>query len=132
MVDVQFGMAVTWNYFKIFQGRRGIDNLGYTMFGRAHYGNNKEFAGWNGTNLTFGDGNLNQHPFVSLDSVGHEWTHGVTAKTAGLISSMEAGAANESFSDIFGTMIEFSANVYGKLPTTLLGKIWASGSGSVV
>ena len=44
----------------------------------------------------------------SLDIMGHEFTHGVTASEAGLISEMESGALNESFSDIFGTMIERS------------------------
>ncbi len=34
---------------------------------------------------------------------------------------MESGAANESFSDIFGTMIEFNAG-YGKTPNYLIGE----------
>jgi Zn-dependent metalloprotease len=36
------------------------------------------------------------------DVVGHEWTHGYTQHTAGLIYRWQAGALNESFSDIFG------------------------------
>ena len=44
---------------------------------------------------------------VSLDVVGHEITHGVTQHSADLIYQNEPGALNESFSDIFGTAVEF-------------------------
>jgi hypothetical protein len=46
-------------------------------------------------------------PLVSLDVVGHEITHGVTEYSAGLLYANESGALNESFSDIFGTALEF-------------------------
>ncbi len=47
-------------------------------------------------------------PLVSLDIVGHEWTHGVIQTTAGLRAGYSmTRALNESFADIFGTMIEF-------------------------
>lgn len=39
-VDAQFGMTITWNYFLYDLGRRGIDNLGYKMISRVHYGSN--------------------------------------------------------------------------------------------
>ena len=49
-------------------------------------------------------------PFVaSLDVVGHELSHGVTEKTAGLIYELQSGALNEAFSDIFGEMVEARA-----------------------
>ena len=38
----------------------------------------------------------------SLDIIAHEFTHAVTASSAGLIYQKESGALNESFSDIFG------------------------------
>ena len=44
---------------------------------------------------------------ASLDVVGHELTHGVTAFTSRLLGTNEAGALNEAFSDIMGTSIEF-------------------------
>jgi thermolysin len=43
----------------------------------------------------------------SLDVVGHELTHGVTAFTSNLIPLNEAGALNEAFSDMMGSSIEF-------------------------
>ncbi|HWR81956.1 MAG TPA: M4 family metallopeptidase [Candidatus Deferrimicrobium sp.] len=49
---------------------------------------------------------------TAIDVIGHELAHGVTQDEAGLNydgSGGEPGALNESFSDIFGTMIEFYA-----------------------
>ncbi len=42
----------------------------------------------------------------TLDIIGHEFTHGVTQTEAGLVYQDESGALNESFSDIFGEMVE--------------------------
>ena len=43
---------------------------------------------------------------ASLDIIGHELTHGVTEHTSGLVYRDEAGALDESFSDIFGVLIK--------------------------
>jgi Zn-dependent metalloprotease len=42
----------------------------------------------------------------ALDFMGHEFAHGVTNTTSGLNGSNQAGALNESLSDIFGEIIE--------------------------
>jgi Zn-dependent metalloprotease len=39
------------------------------------------------------------------DIVGHEFTHGLTQATAGLVYLDESGAANEHYSDLFGNLI---------------------------
>jgi len=51
------------------------------------------------------------NPVVGLDVMGHEFTHMVTEHNGhgGLDYQGESGALNESFSDIFGTAIEFFA-----------------------
>lgn len=59
---------------------------------------------------------------MSVDTVGHEWTHGINGSTAKLFNSGESGAANESFSDIFGTMVEFFANNQFSPPDFLIGE----------
>lgn len=46
-----------------------------------------------------------QHSGV-IDVVGHEFTHAVTRRSSNLIYQAESGALNESFSDIFGFMVE--------------------------
>ena len=113
-VDAHFGAAQTWDYFLSVHGRRGIDGSGYRLLSRVHYGNNYNNAFWNGFLMTYGDGDgVTFSPLVSLDVVGHEITHGLTQKTAGLIYFKESGAANESFSDIFGTAVEFHADDAG-------------------
>jgi Zn-dependent metalloprotease len=56
--------------------------------------------------MSFGDGNGSTvRPLVSIDIIGHEVSHGVTASTADLIYNSESGGLNEATSDIFGTMI---------------------------
>ena len=47
---------------------------------------------------------MNTHE--ALDVVGHEFTHGVIRHTSNLVYERESGALNESFADIFGTMVE--------------------------
>ena len=39
---------------------------------------------------------------IALDVIGHELTHGVTEKEAGLAYFGQSGALNESISDVFG------------------------------
>ena len=48
-----------------------------------HYGSNYVNAFWDGTKMTYGDGDgVTYGPLVSLDVAGHEMTHGVTENTA--------------------------------------------------
>ena len=109
-VDAQYGTNVTWDYFKAVHGRNGIFGNGTGSFNRVHYGKNYVNAFWDGTKMTYGDGDgVDFGPLVSLDVTGHEMTHGVTENTAGLTYSGESGGLNESTSDIFGTLVEFSA-----------------------
>jgi hypothetical protein len=103
-VDAHYGAGLTWDYFLFRFGRLGINGLGYQLRSRVHFDANYSNAFWNGIEVTYGDGNGN--PLVTVDIVGHEITHGLTQMTADLIYAKESGALNESFSDIFGTMIE--------------------------
>lgn len=109
-VDAQYGTNVTWDYYKLVHGRNGIFGNGSGSFNRVHYGNGYVNAFWDGTKMTYGDGNGTTFgPLVSLDVAGHEMSHGVTENTAGLTYSGESGGLNEATSDIFGTMVEFYA-----------------------
>lgn len=54
--------------------------------------------------LVFGEG------FEIDDVVAHEFTHGVTQFTSGLIFFGESGAMNESFSDMWGEFVDLSNN----------------------
>jgi Zn-dependent metalloprotease len=110
-VDAQYGTNMTWDFYKTTFGRNGIFGNGTGSYNRVHYGSNYVNAFWDGTKMTYGDGDgTNYGPLTSLDVAGHEMSHGVTENTAGLTYSGESGGLNESTSDIFGTMVEFFAN----------------------
>ncbi|MCD4524902.1 M4 family metallopeptidase [Nocardioides sp. cx-173] len=109
-VDAHYGGAVTFDYFKQVHARNGIFGDGTGAPSRVHYGKGYVNAFWDGTKMTYGDGDgVEFGPLVSLDVAGHEMSHGVTENTAGLTYSGESGGLNEATSDIFGTMVEFYA-----------------------
>jgi zinc metalloprotease ZmpA len=110
-VDAQYGTNETWDFYKNTYGRNGIFGNGTGSYNRVHYGQNYVNAFWDGTKMTYGDGDGTSYgPLTSLDVAGHEMSHGVTENTAGLTYSGESGGLNEGTSDIFGTMVEFYAN----------------------
>ncbi|NOQ75715.1 MAG: PKD domain-containing protein [Crocinitomix sp.] len=105
--DAHWGAEMTYDYLLEVHGRNSIDNTGFQLNNYVHYGTNYFNAFWDGTRMTFGDGNGGSvTPLTSLDIAGHEVAHGLTTFTAGLIYYAESGALNESFSDIFGAAIE--------------------------
>ncbi|MEV4412002.1 M4 family metallopeptidase [Catellatospora sp. NPDC049609] len=113
-VDVHYGAANAWDYFKYRHGRNGIFGDGTGVESRVHRGDEWVNASWSLSQkvMQYGDGVDNAHPLVALDVVGHEMTHGVTQAEippSGLIYSGESGGLNETTSDIFGTMAEFYA-----------------------
>ncbi|HEY4568073.1 MAG TPA: M4 family metallopeptidase, partial [Kribbella sp.] len=109
-VDAQYGTNETWDYYKNVHGRNGIFGTGAGSFNRVHYGKKYNNAFWDGTKMTYGDGDgTNYGPLTSLDVAGHEMSHGVTEHSANLTYSGESGGLNESTSDIFGTAVEFYA-----------------------
>jgi len=124
-VDAQYGAAATWDFYKNTFGRNGIRNDGVGAFSRVHYGRNYVNAFWSDQCfcMTYGDGASNTHPLTELDVSGHEMSHGVTANTAGLNYSGESGGLNEATSDIFGTMVEFYANLSKDNPDYLIGEL---------
>ncbi len=128
-VDAHWFAQKTLDYFLAKHGRDGIDNKSNTTIGsgymlsRTHYGRNYNNAFWNGSSMTYGDGDgTSFNPFDSVDVVGHEMTHGITERTSNLAYNNESGAANESFSDIFGVAVEF----YTGSRTGFGGKVYAT------
>jgi Zn-dependent metalloprotease len=105
--DTHWAMEKIYEYYLNVLGRDSYDDSGSAMLSYIHFDNNVTNAFWNGSWATFGDGNAN--PLVYIDVVSHEFAHGLTGTSAGLIYAWESGALNESFSDIFGTAVEFAA-----------------------
>ncbi|OLR90055.1 M4 family metallopeptidase [Actinokineospora bangkokensis] len=132
-VDAHYGIMKTWDYYKNTHGRNGIENNGVGAVSYVHYGTNYANAGWDDSCfcMIYGDGSPGSKPFTALDVAGHEMSHGVTSATANLTYSGESGGLNESTSDIFGTLVEFTANSPADAPDYLIGeKIDINGNGS--
>ncbi|HEX8628562.1 MAG TPA: M4 family metallopeptidase [Catenuloplanes sp.] len=130
-VDVHYGMAQAWDYFKEKHGRAGIHDDGKGLVALVHMADAN--AGWYPycRCVKFGDGDRFSQPFTSLDIVAHEMAHGVTDATAALEYSGESGGLNEATSDIFGTLAEFHANNPADPPDYLVGEKLDIRGGSV-
>jgi len=109
--DAHYGTAATYDYFYNTFGRNSIDGNGHVLKSYVHFSNGYVNAFWNGLWMTYGDGNNSGYSALTcIDIVAHEITHGLTQHSAGLVYSYESGALNESFSDIFGVVVDFYAN----------------------
>lgn len=108
--DAHWGAEGTYDFYLNEMGRDGLDGSGMLMQSYVHYDNGYDNAFWDGQVMTYGDGSQSAggfNPLVAIDVCGHEFTHGVTENSSNLDYQDESGALNESFSDIFGTAIEF-------------------------
>ncbi len=113
--DAHWGAEKTYDYYFTRYNRNSVDNAGLALKSYVHtsliaqgYPDNVN-AFWDGTKMSYGDGNATYKPLTALDIAGHEITHAVTQFSSNLTYSSESGAMNEGFSDIFGTAIEFYA-----------------------
>jgi Zn-dependent metalloprotease len=104
------GAGTTYDFYRDVYGRDSVDGQGLGLVSSVHYGVRYENAFWTGTQMVYGDGG--DQIFVdgaftrALDVIAHELTHGVTQFTAGLEYSLQPGALNESFSDVFGCLVK--------------------------
>ncbi|WP_323117832.1 M4 family metallopeptidase [Burkholderia alba] len=119
--DIDYGLAMTWDYYKSAHNRNGIANDGRGVKSYAHVLFRTQGGGASGANaawlssgvMAYGDGDPGtsvSKPVVSIDVAGHEMSHGVTEASANLAYSGDAGGLNESTSDIFGTLVKFYAS----------------------
>lgn len=114
-VSASYYGGIIYDYYNNVHLRNSIDGNGMTMPFIVHFKTNYNNAFWNGKAMIFGDGDGTTFSNIigALDVAGHEVTHGVTQHTANLIYENQPGALNESYSDVFGTMIEFYAEGSG-------------------
>ncbi len=89
-------------------GRSSIDGRGMRLDASVHFGVRYDNAFWNGSQMVYGDGDgMVFNRFTrAIDVVGHELTHGITQNEAGLQYRDQPGALNESFSDVFGSLLK--------------------------
>jgi Zn-dependent metalloprotease len=102
------GLGATWRLYQEVFGRDSIDDAGLALSGTVHFGRQYDNAYWDGEQMVFGDGDgvLFQRFTIAVDVIGHELTHGVTGATADLEYRNQAGALNESMSDVFGSLVK--------------------------
>jgi len=96
----------TYDYFLFGFNRDGPDDLGGPVAGTAEVDDIGAIgcpnAGWsfNLQLMIFCSGT------ASDDIVAHEWVHALTQNTANLIYQNQSGQLNESFSDVFGELVD--------------------------
>lgn len=121
-LEAHFGATATYDFFYTTFGRNSYNGSGATINSYANtdiedvYGYPSGYndnAFWTGYGMVYGKGG-SYDPLTTLDVTGHEIGHAFTEYTANLVYEKEAGAMNESFSDIWGTCVEnYANNTYG-------------------
>ncbi len=102
------GAGATYDLsWEVYQ-RNSLDGNGLRLDSTVHYEQNYDNAFWDGQQMVYGDGDgqLFNRFTIAIDVIGHELTHGVTQYTSNLNYSNQSGALNESFSDIFGSLVK--------------------------
>lgn len=100
-------VASTLAYYATAFGRDSFNGAGAPVLSYGHYSRNYVNAFWDGSRLTFGDGDgVSSNYLGVLDVTAHEFSHGVTEYEANLTYSNESGALNEATSDIFAAGVE--------------------------
>lgn len=117
--DAYRNVGITLKFFAKVFDRRSLDGKGAPVVSSVHYGDRFSNAMWTGSQMLFGDGDgIHITGFAqALDIVAHELTHAVTQhvvpgglgqqRRGGTVRLVgEAGALNESFSDVFASMVK--------------------------
>lgn len=111
-VDAAYdNMGICYDYYDTKFSWLSFDNFdtsidSYVNAGGSDWEDNAGWYAWGAVVLGEGDGIDFDNFAFGLDIMAHEFTHGVTASSSGLVYNDESGALNESISDVFGAMIE--------------------------
>lgn len=114
-MSAAYNFYLIQSYYYSVHGRSGYDNAGAQANAYVHFPGGTDNAYWSPDyqSFFFYPGST-MTDLTILDITGHEFTHAVTEKTANLTYQNEPGALNESFSDIFGALIEFAYQPDGR------------------
>jgi Zn-dependent metalloprotease len=106
-VNALWGLMNTYDANRNVLGWQSLDGNNTSTYIAAHVGTAYDNAFYDdGCKCMYiGDGD-SFFSLGSIDVIGHEMSHGVTAATADLIYAGESGGLNESNSDIGGEMVE--------------------------
>lgn len=99
------GAGATYDLYLKEYGRDSLDGNGMPLISNIHFGREFENAFWDGEQMAYGDGGVVFKALTGdLAIIAHEFSHGVTQFSGGLQYLDQAGALNEHFSDVFGSL----------------------------
>jgi Zn-dependent metalloprotease len=129
-VNAMWGLMNTYDMLKNSLGWHSLDGHNTASYIAAHADTAYDNAYYSDTCkcMFIGDGD-SFTSLGSIDVIGHEMGHGVTASTSNLIYAGESGGLNESSSDINGEVVEAYARAGGTgdtIPNT--GNDWMLGT----
>ncbi|MFH1741269.1 MAG: M4 family metallopeptidase, partial [bacterium] len=134
VVSLSNNLTRTENYYRTLFSRSSIDDKNMNIVSILHFrwatsggGSHNDNACWNPNvkALYFGDGDNADGGIMphDIDTVAHEYTHGITDFTANLIYENQSGALHEHFSDFFACMVDRDDWLIGEDTTSVPGKI---------
>ncbi len=102
------GLGATMDFFWEAYARNSIDDEGMALNATVHFNQDYNNAFWDGQQMVFGDGDgeLFNRFTIAVDVIGHELGHGITEDEGPLVYFTQAGALNESMSDVFGSLVK--------------------------
>lgn len=114
-VNAMWGLMNTYDMMKNVLNWHSLDGKNTATYIAAHVNLDYDNAYYSDTCtcMFIGDGK-SFNSLGSIDVVGHEMAHGVTAATSGLLYFAESGGLNESSSDIAGEAVEAYARAGGR------------------
>ncbi|MET0198783.1 peptidase M4 [Rhodococcus sp. 15-649-1-2] len=119
------GLGTTFAFFREVYGYESLDGKGLPLSATVHFDRDYDNAFWDGERMVFGDGDgeVFGRFTASLSVIAHELTHGFTQYTSALEYFGQAGALNESLSDVFGVLVEqYSSKQDAKTASWLVGE----------
>jgi Zn-dependent metalloprotease len=128
-VNAMWGLMNTYDMLGNALGWQSLDGHNTATYIAAHVNTAYDNAYYSDTCrcMFIGDGS-SFNSLGSIDVIGHEMGHGVTAATSNLTYSGESGGLNESSSDINGEVVEAYARAGGKGETIpASGNDWVMG-----
>jgi Zn-dependent metalloprotease len=111
------GFGATFDLYLEEYERCSLDDRGMPLIGTVHYGRSYDNAFFDGQQMAFGDGDEDDPNLpaserlwnrftIAIDVIGHELSHGVVDRTAGLVYRGQSGALNEHIADTFGSLVK--------------------------
>lgn len=117
-VDVSYATSLIYDFFNDLVGLNSWDNRGGTIRVGVRFGLNMNNAVYSSSAnlMAFGNGDGTRfHPFSrAWDIIAHEYGHGITHHSAGLIYENQPGALDEAYCDLAGVTIDSTTWMMGQ------------------